>query len=460
MASRLLSHTLQTHAGLTKQFARPLATAAKQAYSTRTTVLSNGLTVATEENPNAGAATVGVWIDAGSRSEQVNGTANFLGHVSAKGQTGAFEKVGGILRARTTRDQTFFATKTLASNVNQSVEILSDLIQNTKIDQSVIDNELSAVLKEQKEAENDLQQAVFDHLHATAFQATSLARPAAGIKESVEAITADDLKAFQKENYTSNRIVLVGAGDVDHEALVKLAETKFASLESSTTSAVKKAVFTGSEIRLRDDVLPEAHLALAVEGAPAFTPDYFNLLVMQAIIGSWDRNLGAAANLSSRLSTIVNNNHLANSFASFTKGYKDTGLWGIYFATENREQIDDFVHFTQKEWSRLPTTVTADEVERAKQQVKAGLLLSLDSTCSVAQDIGSQVLLAGKRLNGAELEAAINKISVGDIRKAADKYIWDQEVAVVGLGPIECLTDYTRVRGNMAYNSCFGSENL
>jgi processing peptidase subunit beta len=340
----------------------------------------------------------------------------------------------------------------LGANVEESVQVLADLVQNTNIDSSALEKQRAAVLKQQLKAETDYESVVFDHLHATAFMGESLGRPVAGVKETVEGLTADDLIAFQKQNYGSDRIVLVGAGDVEHDALVRLAEKSFGQLQTAAAPEIKKASFTGSEIRLRDDVLPQARVALAVEGAPYLSADYFNLLVMQAIMGSWDKTLGGAANLSSKLSTIVNDNHLANSFAAFTKGYKDTGLWGMYVVTENKDQIDDFVHFTQKEWVRLSTSVTDAEVERAKQQVRAGLLLSLDSTCAVAQDIGSQVLATGKHLSPEELKQTINKISVGDVRKTAYKYLWDQELAVVGQGPIECLTDYLRVRGNMAYN--------
>lgn len=340
----------------------------------------------------------------------------------------------------------------MGANVSESVEVLADLIQNTKIDAAAVDKQRHAVLKQQLAAESDYESVVFDHLHATAFQGESLGRPVLGIKETVEQLTAEDLIAFQKQNYGADRMVLVGSGDVDHDTLVKLAEQKFGGLQSAAAAASSKPVFTGSEIRLRDDTLPQARIALAVEGAPYLSDDYFTLLVMQAIIGTWDKSLGGAANLSSRLSTIVNNNHLANSFSAFTKGYKDTGLWGMYVVTENRDQIDDFVHFLQKEWARLSTSVTASEVERAKQQVKASLLLSQDTTCASAQSIGSQVLASGKFLNAEELSAKISKISTADVVKAGNKYIWDQELAVVGHGPIECLTDYLRVRGFMAYN--------
>ncbi|GAA5812378.1 hypothetical protein MFLAVUS_005830 [Mucor flavus] len=451
MASRLLSNTLQANVGLTKQFVRPMATAAK-ASATRITNLSNGLIVATDENATSGAATVGVWIDAGSRNETANGTANFLEHVAIKGQADKFNRIGGNLTAQTGREQTSVAIKTVNGQLTQSVEILADLIQNTKIDDSIVDSKRQSVLDAYLKADRDYEQTVFDHLHATAFQGETLGRPVMGTKETIEALTAKDLIDYQAQNYGADRMVLVGSGDIDHDTLVRLAEKNFGSLQSAPAVASKKPVFTGSEIRLRDDVLPVARIALAVEGAAYLSEDYFKLLVMQAIIGSWDKSLGGAANLSSRLSTVTNTNHLANSFAAFTKGYKDTGLWGMYVATENKDQIDDFVHFLQREWARLSTSVTASEVERAKQQVKASMLLSLDSTCAVAQDVGSQILTSGKRMSPEELKAAINKVSADDVRKAANKYLWDQEIAVVGQGPIECLTDYLRVRGNMAYN--------
>ncbi|KAG2226419.1 hypothetical protein INT45_000587 [Circinella minor] len=443
MASKLLSNTLQHRAALTKQFTRPLATVADQLVNTRTTVLPNGLTIATEENTIAnGAATVGIWIDAGSRAESASnsGSANLIKRIALQNN----QYTGGELTAHTTHDQTYYAAKTIRSNVEKSVANLAQIVQDLKLDN--LEKERAAVLNE----EPNMEQVTFEHLHATAFQGTSLGLPVNGL--NVENLTSQDLTNFIKNTYTAKRIVLVGAGDVDHDALVKLAQTNFGSLASGSVSSGAQPSFTGSEIRLRDDLAQQAHIALAVEGAPFMSAEYLNLLVMQTIIGSWDSTLGGAANLSSRLSSVVNGNHLADSFAAFTKGYKDTGLWGFYASTQNREQIDDLVHFLQKEWNRLSTTITVSEVERAKVQLKASLLLSLDSTSAVAQDIGNQVLTTGKRLSGNELTQAIDKISVADVRNAANKFIWDQEVAVIGAGPIECLTDYGRVRGNMAYN--------
>ncbi|KAI9305961.1 Metalloenzyme, LuxS/M16 peptidase-like protein [Cunninghamella echinulata] len=450
MASKLLSNTLP-RAAFSKQFVRPLATAASQ--TTRTTVLPNGFTVATEENGNTGAATVGVWVNAGSsvESASTNGAANFLQSAILKNKSSAFEKLGGGLAAGTSREQAFYATQTNGSNLDAAVAGLSEIIAN---DVDNIESVRGSILKQQEANDNDLSIVTFDHLHAMAFQNESLGRPVIGVKETIEALTKEDLNAYKKNHYTADQLVLVGAGNVDHDALVRLAEKTFGQLAngSGALPSIAKPAFTGSEIRIRDDVLPQAHVALAVEGAPYLSSDYFTLAVMSTLIGSWDQNLGAAANLSSRLSTVVNEDHLANSFASFNKGYNNTGLWGLYFVSDNKDRLDDFVHFTQKEWVRLSTTVTASEVERAKKQLQASILLQLDSNGAIAQDIASQVLSTGKRLSADEIKQAIQKISVADVRNAGDKYLWDQELVVVGAGPIESLTDFTRVRGNMAYN--------
>ncbi|KAI8081608.1 Metalloenzyme, LuxS/M16 peptidase-like protein [Halteromyces radiatus] len=449
MASKLLSNTLP-RAAFSNKFVRPLATAASQ--TTRTTVLPNGFTVATEEHGSTGTATVGVWINAGSRAEtaSTNGAANFIQAAALKNNASTFEKLGGGLNANTSREQTYYASQANAGNLDATVAGLSELVSG---DIANIDSVRGSVLKQQVENDNNLEQVTFDHLHAMAYQGESLGRPVVGVKETVEALTKEDLSAFKKENYAADRMVLVGAGNVDHDALVRLAEKTFGQLTNTgVTSSSSKPAFTGSEIRLRDDVLPQAHIALAVEGASYLSADYFSLAVMSTLIGSWDQNLGAAANLSSRLSTIVHDNHLANSFTSFNKGYKDTGLWGLYFTSDNKLQLDDFVHFAQKEWIRLSTTVTESEVERAKQQLQASLLLQLDSNQAIAQDIGSQVLTTGKRLSADEIKQAVQKVSLADVRNAGNKYLWDQEVVVTGVGPVECLTDYNRVRGFMSYN--------
>lgn len=190
------------------------------------------------------------------------------------------------------------------------------------------------ILRESDEVDKQLEEVVFDHLHATAFQGQPLGRTILGPAENIQSIQRDDLVNYIKTNYTADRMVLVGAGGVPHEQLVELAEKHFGNLPSQphTTAASQiaaaqklKPQFIGSEVRIRDDTLPTANIAIAVEGVSWKDDDYFTALVTQAIVGNWDKAMGNAPHMGSKLSGLVYKNDLANSFMSFSTSYSDTG---------------------------------------------------------------------------------------------------------------------------------------
>ena len=245
--------------------------------------------------------------------------------------------------------------------------------------------------------------------------------------------------SYIKTNYTADRMVLVGTGGVDHAELVKLAEKHFSTLPVSPNpiplgrQSHPKTDFIGSEVRIRDDEVPTAHVAIAVEGVGWSSPDYFPMMVMQSIFGNWDRSLGAAPLLSSRLSHIISSHNLANSYMSFSTSYSDTGLWGIYLVSENLMNLDDLAHFTLKEWTRMSSAPTSVEVERAKNQLKAGLLLGLDGTTAVAEDVGRQLVTSGRRMTPHQIEKAIDAVTVDEIKRVAQKYLWDKDVRTLVL---------------------------
>lgn len=250
-------------------------------------------------------------------------------------------------------------------------------------------------------------------------------------------------------------MVLVGAGGVEHDELVKLAEKHFSGLPVSPNPLSKsgagpKTKFVGSEVRVRDDTQPTCNVAIAVEGVSWSSPDYFPMLVLQSIMGNWDRSLGSSPLLSSRLSHIVSSNNLANSFMHFSTSYSDTGLWGVYMVSENFTQLDDLVHFTLREWQRMSTAPTEGEVERAKSQLKASLLLGLDGTTATAEDIGRQLVTAGKRKTPQEIENALESVTPQDIKRVAQKYLWDADIAIAAHGQVEGLLDYNRIRADMS----------
>lgn len=361
------------------------------------------------------------------------------------------ENMGGHLNAYTSREQTVYYAKSLGSDVGAAVEILSDILQGSTLSQDAIERERGVIIREAEEVEKNKEEVIFDMLHGTAYQGNSLGYTILGPEHNIKTITREHLEGYIKENYTGERMVLVATGAVDHDNLVKLAEKHFGSLKQGEANRkIIKPTFVGSQVLARYDDHPTAHLAMAVEGVSWVSPDYWPLLVAQAITGSWDRSLGSAAHSGSRLAANVAKHQLANSFMSFNTSYNDSGLFGTYCVTENLEHLDDLQHYIQQEWHRLSMNITEAEVFRAKNQLKTALLLSLDGTTPIAEEIGRQILAYGKRLTPWEIDGLIENVTAKQVMQVAQEYIYDKELAVVGYGPVEGMQDYNRLRSAMA----------
>jgi len=425
--------------------------------STEVTVLENGMRVASE-NSGAPTATVGLWIDTGSRYETAanNGVAHFLEHMAFKGtskrsQTDLeleVENLGAHLNAYTSREQTVFYAKCLDDDLDTAVEILSDILTNSTFGEQEIERERGYILREMQEVEMNLQEVVFDHLHAVAYQGTPLGRTILGPAKNIKSINRDDLVHYIKTHYKGPRMVLAGSGGVDHGKLCELASKHFATIGIDYEHEIpldQHCRYTGSDVRIRDDGMPLAHVAFAVEGCGWTNPDNIPLMVANTLIGNWDRSMGGGANNSSPLAKYAHEQGLAHSFQSFNTCYKDTGLWGIYFVTDSLHQEDMIFHISQ-EWMRLCTSVTDFEVDRAKNLLKTNMLLQLDGTTPICEDIGRQMLCYGRRMPQHELEARIDAVDAQLVKDTCYKYIYDRCPVSAAIGPIENLPDYNLMR--------------
>jgi len=229
------------------------------------------------------------------------------------------------------RENTVYFAKSLNEDVPKCVDILADILQNSKLEESAIERERDVILRESEEVEKQLEEVVFDHLHATAYQHQPLGRTILGPRENIRDITRTELVNYIKSNYTADRMVLVGTGGVPHDKLVEMADSYFAKLPGTTPQtgayllSKKKPDFVGSDIRIRDDTIPTANIAIAVEGVSWNDEDYFTALVTQAIVGNYDKAMGNAPHQGSKLSSFVHTNDLATSFMSFSTSYSDTG---------------------------------------------------------------------------------------------------------------------------------------
>ncbi|XP_015929632.2 mitochondrial-processing peptidase subunit beta [Parasteatoda tepidariorum] len=426
---------------------------------TKVTRLPNGLRVATEDS-GMPTCTVGLWIDAGSRyeNEHNNGVAHFLEHMAFKGtstrtQTGLeleVENMGAHLNACTSREQTIFQAKCLTKDVGQAVDIISDITQSSKYGESEIEVERGVILREMQEIDMNLQELVFDHLHAAAFQDTPLGRTILGPVENIRGIKRKDLVEFKTNHYIPPKMVLAGAGGVDHEELVQLAEHYFGTScgQSDFSGILDPCKFTGSEVRLSDKSMPLVHAAIAVEGCGWVNPESIPLLIANILIGNWDRSHGSGGNIYSKLAHKVGSENLCHSFLSFNTCYKDTGLWGVYLVSDGKT-LNDMIYSVQEEWNRLCTSVTEEEVSRAKNLLMTNSLLLLDGSTPIFEDVGRQILNYGRRIPIPEMEARIDGIDAKVVREVCTQFLKNKPLSIAAIGSVDELVDYETLQKQM-----------
>lgn len=413
--------------------------------------------MASETHPHASTATVGVWIDAGSRYEtdESNGAAHFLEHMAFKGTSKRsareleleIEDMGGHLNAYTSREQTCYYAKVPADKVGHAVELLGDILQRSVLDEGAVARERDVILREMQEVEGMADEVVFDHLHATAFQHSPLGRTILGPASNVRAMTRQHLVDYIKTNYTAPRMVIAAAGAVDHASLSKAAEAAFGSLPSEGPSAADLVAaapskYTGSEVRISDPDMPQLHVALAFRGAAWRDADSVALMVAQTLLGSWDASSGAGGDAASPLAMRLSQGGLAKSFMAFNSNYHDAGLFGLYAVTEEKRNLDDLAWVMMKEMTDLGYTSDEAAVQRAKNQLKASILFAADGTTGAAEDLGRSLLVYGRRVSRAELFARIDAVDAAAIRAVAQRFVVDQPLVSTAMGNTQFLPDY------------------
>lgn len=425
----------------------------------QTTVLDNGLTVASEIMPGTKTATVGVWINAGSRADspKSSGTAHFLEHLAFKGTQKRtqlnleleVENMGSQINAYTSRENTVYYTKCLKRDISQNVEILSDLLTKSKLEPRAIQSERHVILQESDEVDKMYDEVVFDHLHAVTYKNQDLGRTILGPRELIKIINRDDLVNYISTNYKGDRMAVIGVGSIDHEDLVKQAKQYFGNIKKSTEpfhqSGGDLPVFYGNEVKIQDDGLPQTYVALAVEGVSWSAPDFFTASVANGLVGTWDRSIGVGSNSPSPLAITAatggpGKTPIVNSYMAYTTSYADTGLMGVYFVAERDTDLLLFTNAVLKEWARLKSgDITEDEVERSKAQLKASLVLALDDSTAIAEDIGRQLVNTGFRLSPGEVFERIEAITRKDVVDWANYRLKDKPIAVSALGNVKSL---------------------
>ncbi len=403
----------------------------------KTHTLSNGFRVVTEHMPGLASASVGIWVTAGARNERVeqNGIAHFLEHMAFKGTAKrtslqiaeAIEDVGGYINAYTSREVTAYYARVLEADVPLAVDVLADILLNPVFDPNEIEVERGVILQEIGQSLDTPDDVIFDWLQEKAYPEQPIGRTILGPTERVSAFSRDDLAGFVSENYGPEQMILAAAGAVDHDALCLVAEQLFGHLNKQGQKDADLARFAGGEVR-RVKGLEQAHFALAFE-SPGYRDDAIYVAQVYASI------LGGG--MSSRLfQEIRENRGLCYTIFAQAGAYADTGMITIYSGTSG-EQLPELAELSIDEMKRATDDMSAAEVARARAQMKAGLLMGLESPGNRAERLARMVQIWGRVPNLEETVARIDAVTTGDVRDFAAQIVQNAPAAMALYGPVE-----------------------
>ncbi|HLT78853.1 MAG TPA: pitrilysin family protein [Ferrovibrio sp.] len=415
--------------------------------SLRISTLPNGLRVVSDAMPQVKTVSVGIWVDAGARDEtpEINGVAHMLEHMAFKGTrrrsalaiAEEIEAVGGHLNAFTSREQTAYYARVMAGDTDLALDMLADILQNSVFDAGEMEREREVIIQEIGQAEDTPDDIIFDHLQETAFPDQALGRSILGTVERVAGMRREDLQGFLDRFYHAPNMVVVAAGAVDHDRLVESAGRMLAALQATPRPKQQQAVYRGGERRVSRD-LEQAHVAVALPGVAFDDPAYYAMQVYATVLGG---------GMSSRLFQEVREKRgLAYSVYAYPASYRDGGLLTVYAGTGG-DKLGELMPVLADELAKLTGPIGADELQRARAQLKVGLVTSLESSGARIEQLGRQMLLFGRPLDIDEVLEAVDRVDEAAVHAVAERVMRTAPPSLAALGPIGALEDYARFAG-------------
>jgi predicted Zn-dependent peptidase len=398
--------------------------------------LSNGLRIVTEHMPGLESAALGLWVSAGGRHEAAdqNGIAHFLEHMAFKGTTRRtalqiaeeIEDVGGYINAYTSREVTAYYARVLRDDVPLALDLIADIVLNPIFDPREIEVERGVILQEIGQAADTPDDIVFDWLQEVSYPGQALGRTILGPAERVRAFGRADFDRFVASHYGPGQLILSAAGAVDHDQIVLLAEAAFGHLRAAPVPVAEPARFTGGE-RHEVKALEQAHFTLALE-APGYRSDDIHTAQIYASA------LGGG--MSSRLfQEIREKRGLCYTIYAQVGAYDDTGMLTIYAGTSG-EELPELVGLTLDEVKRAADDMSEAELSRARAQMKAGLLMGLESPSARAERLARLVAVWNRVPPLAETVAQIEAVTLAGLRDHAAGLVTSGQAAMALYGPV------------------------
>ena len=424
----------------------------------RVSRLPSGLTVVTHAMDHLESTALGVWVGVGSRAEQANehGLSHVLEHMAFKGTAKRsaidiaeeIEAVGGEVNAATSVETTSYYARILKDDVPLAVDILSDILSNSTFDEAELEREQHVIVQEIGAALDTPDDRVYDLFTEAAFPDQPLGRNILGTPATVEAVVPPMLRDYLARHYRGPGMVLAAAGAVNHDALVALAGERFGALGATPGPKPAPAGYRGGERREARD-LQETQIMVGFEGRPYTADTYHAAQLLSAIVGG---------GMSSRLFQEVREKRgLCYSIYAFHWGFADSGMFGVHAATGPGD-VKELMPVILGELERAAHDIDERELDRARAQLRAGLLMTLESPAGRAGQIARQMLLFGRPIPTEELVQKINAISVDTIRNLAADIFTGGEPTVAAVGALDGMMRRDQVTGRLGSRSAREAE--
>jgi predicted Zn-dependent peptidase len=404
--------------------------------STNVTTLSNGLRVATHAMDHLETVSLGVWVASGARheSQDQHGLSHLLEHMAFKGTATRtaqriaeeIEDIGGELNAATGLDMTAYYARVLKGDDGVALNILADILLNSTFSDEELNKEREVIQQEIAAAQDSPDELVFDLLHQAAFPDQAIGRPILGTEKSVGALQAADLKAFLKARYTPDAMVISAAGAIDHEKLVRHAEALFGGLTPSQSGGESRARYAGG-VAASAKPFEQSHVVIGLPAPSYLEDDYYAAQVFSGLFGG---------GMSSRLfQEIRESRGLCYAIYSTVWGLKDAGMLAVHAAT-GPDKVEQLSAIIAAELADVADKgPSAAELQRSSAQLKAGLLMALESSSVRAEQMARHLLAHGALIPSQELVARVDAVTRNAVRDVAARIaVAKPTVAIVGSG--------------------------
>ncbi len=415
----------------------------------KVTTLPSGLRIITDVVPSVESVAIGVWVGVGTRNEdlQYNGVAHMVEHMLFKGTktrnaldiAQSIENVGGHMNAYTSREITSYHIHLLKQELPLALDVLSDIIQNSVMPEDEVERERGVILQEIGMCHDTPDDIIFDHYFETAYPQQALGAPILGKNAIIENMNRDTLMQYVRTHYTPHNMVISISGNFDENALIAVAEEKFKDLPEGTASHRNAAAYKGGEIRQSRD-LEQSHIVLGFKGVARTNDKYYAAQLLATMMGG---------GMSSRLFQEVREKRgLVYSIYSFHSSYTDDGQFGIYAGT-GPDKLPELIPVVCNEINRAATTITQGELERAKAQLRASILMSRESMMSRADQHAKGILIRGEIRTPQRVIETINAVNIDMIQNIA-KDIFASTPTLAALGPLGQLESYDSIKERIA----------